>query len=564
MEAPSTGTYGPLTNALSPRLAPTRPDGMPEQPWTNGALSVVQTELSPVTLCLSTQPSLSFFHHMPETGLGGPSYVAISTEQGPKIFAPGQIIEPARLRESWFVVWFAGAAGWTNWDSPWLVSLQRKPTRIRFDANGLHFSFNGPAGYAALMPMYGDYKPAQLGQDGPAFSPKEKKKRVLTWEWHKALPADPLSRARYWAGAMREFPIRCEESFSVDRAHDRVTFRQKFHWLSWNDEWDTKHLKLAPVSPVLASAMGQGFPAEFSEKPFDMEIFTSSGPYYGIQDVDSYDVTLPVLRYVHETEGAGEPLGERWSNAACFKAWQSAHAGGDWESVRARWPELRGQFLRSTPPDWTAFAGLDVVPLEQAAQALGAARLAYRLGDADTYTLAAARFARAITQLAAQQRGAKYFQDNQPWRSMEPLRADAKLGPFTANGWSVAGAKASVMPDLPPDLARLWRDTQSEVGKAVVQTPAVKTERLIPAQEATVFLPGEEVAPDAPAVLLYRLVTEAPQSKSAWPRLTWSDWRTPTGEAWNFGQISTGTNRLMRSFTQPINGQSRATLLTVP
>ena len=93
---------------------------------------------------------------------------------------------------------------------------------------------------------------------------------------------------------------------------------------------------------------------------------------------------------------------------------------------------------------------------------------------------------------------------------------------------------------------------------------AVKTERLIPAQEATVFSPGEEPTTNAPTVLLYRLVTESKPSQTAWPRLVWTDWRTPTGEAWNFGQITTGTNRFMRSFTTPINGQSRATLLTVP
>ena len=50
--------------------------------------------------------------------VGRPTFVAISTEQGPKIFKPGERIDPARMRESWFVVWFAGARGWTNWDVP--------------------------------------------------------------------------------------------------------------------------------------------------------------------------------------------------------------------------------------------------------------------------------------------------------------------------------------------------------------------------------------------------------------------------------------------------------------
>jgi hypothetical protein len=130
------------------------------------------------------------------------------------------------MRESWFVVWFAGATNWTNWDSPWFLTLQHRPAKIRFDTEGLHFTFAREAGYAALMPMYGYYKPLQLGQEASAFAQlKEKKKRVLTWEWFKALPADPLARARYWASALREFPLYCEDSFSVDRAHDSVTIR---------------------------------------------------------------------------------------------------------------------------------------------------------------------------------------------------------------------------------------------------------------------------------------------------------------------------------------------------
>jgi hypothetical protein len=236
---------------------------------------------------------------MAETGLGGPTFSAISTELGPKIFKPGDAIDPAKLRESWFLVWFAGATGWTNWDSPWLVTLQHRPAAIRFNTNGLHFTFASEAGYAAMMPLYGYYKPPQNSQESsPFYALKEKKKRIITWEWAKALHADPLARARYWASALKEFPLYCEDSFSVDRGTDSVTIRQTFRWLSWDDDWKTKHWKLAPISPPLAHAFKEGFPVTFSKKPFDMEIFTPYGPLYGVEQVDSYDATLPVLRYV--------------------------------------------------------------------------------------------------------------------------------------------------------------------------------------------------------------------------------------------------------------------------
>src|SRR5687767_12048583 len=154
-ETPTAGTYGAATNVPSLNLSRQSPNELARQPWTNGELAVIQTELSPALLLHCRSTTLSLFAQMRESGLGGPTFAAISTQQGPKIFKPGERIEPARMRESWFVVWFAGANGWTNWDSPWFVTLQHRPTKIHFDTNGLHFTFPDAAGYTALMPLYG-------------------------------------------------------------------------------------------------------------------------------------------------------------------------------------------------------------------------------------------------------------------------------------------------------------------------------------------------------------------------------------------------------------------------
>lgn len=543
-EAPATGAYGALTNEPSKLMAHAQPDPLAGQPWRTGELAVVQTELSPATLYHSTAKTLSFFAHLTETGIGGPTFIAMSTEFGPKIYQREHKIDPALMRESWFVVWFAGATNWTNWDSPWFLTLQHRPAKISFDTNGLHFTFTNEAGYAALMPMYGCYKPAQLAtQPLPFYQIKDKKKRVLTWEWYKALPADPLARARYWASALREFPLTCDESFSVDRAHDSVTFRQTFHWLSWEDDWKTKHLKLAPVSPVLALAYREGVPMTFSKNPFDMEIFTSFGPFYGVEGVDSYDVTLPVLRYVNETAGVGTA---GWSNAPCFDSWRQAHVQGTWDSARSM---LHEKFLANPPPDWAAFAGVNVPPLAQAANALGAARLAYRLGDADTFAAACARFTRAVVQLSAQQRGVNYFRERQPWHSMEPIAASATLASVSRDGWQLASAPSAAPLENVPDLARLWRNAQPAPREATTPSSAAKVERLIPGASPTPFLSDAEAA-GPPHGLVYNIETEsqpleAKEAKAAspiWPRLIWSDWKTPTAAPWNFGQVMPSTN----------------------
>ena len=91
-EAPTAGQYGSLTN--SPRaLSAVANEPSAAQPWTNGALAVVESALSPATLFHANTKSLAFFVPDAATGLGAPSYICFSTQQGPKIFKPGEKID---------------------------------------------------------------------------------------------------------------------------------------------------------------------------------------------------------------------------------------------------------------------------------------------------------------------------------------------------------------------------------------------------------------------------------------------------------------------------------------
>ena len=101
--------------------------------------------------------------------------------------AAGGALEPAQMSECWVLVWFAGAKGWRDWDGPWAVFLQRRPRSMALDREGLHFTFEGPAGLAALMPLYGYDKPPQAGKELPA-PPGQPEKKIRTGEWTKRLP----------------------------------------------------------------------------------------------------------------------------------------------------------------------------------------------------------------------------------------------------------------------------------------------------------------------------------------------------------------------------------------
>ena len=299
--------YGTPTQLTTPPVVRAQPNPAPAANWKNAPFYCLQTELSPATLYFSTTKTLSFFTQMKDVGLGGPTLAAYASAGTPRIVkAPGPL-DTAAMSECWVLVWFAGAAGWTDWDSPWVVYLQQRPSAMRLDDAGLACRFDSPAGYAVLMPLYGYYKPPQKGKQfleahGLAS------RNIKTWEWAAGLPADVLTRVQYWANVSRRFPIYCDDTFSVDRQRDTVTIRQRFTWVAIADDWKTPPLKLAPISPVLALASMDGrFPVTYSGRLADPQMFTPYGPYMGIEKADTVDATFHVLGYVNEAEGYDPP-----------------------------------------------------------------------------------------------------------------------------------------------------------------------------------------------------------------------------------------------------------------
>jgi hypothetical protein len=302
--------YGPSTGAAAREIPRTLPSGTNDSDWQSASFYILQTELSPATLVHSSGKKLDLFAGMTNHGLGAPMFVAWATINGPRTFKRGESFAVTNMAEGWVLVWWAGAEGWTNWDSPWVVYLQHQPNMMKLDADGLHLEFPSVAGDVALLPLYGYDKPPQGGRDfRTEHGLPQPKMKIKTWEWPKVITRDPLTRIRYWASATREFPIHCEDSFSVNRARDSVTIRSRFLWRSIDDDWKTRHIKLAPLSPPLAHAAKLGgFPAEFSRRWFDLEMPTPCGPYMAIEGVDEFDATLSVVQYVNETEAFEAPM----------------------------------------------------------------------------------------------------------------------------------------------------------------------------------------------------------------------------------------------------------------
>ena len=517
--------YGPPTGIASKEIARVRAANSGAEDWQSAPFYVLQTELSPALLVHSEGSHLGLFTSATNYGVGAPKFVAWSTMNGPRTFKRGEKFDVTKMEECWVLVWWAGAEGWTNWDSPWVVYLQHKPDGMSLDEDGLHLEFPKSAGDVVAMPLYGYEKPPQKGHDFLAeHGMVGRKTKIKTWDWPEVLTRDPLTRVRYWAAATRELPIYCEDSFSVDRARDSVTIRSRFQRRTIDDDWKTRRIKLAPLSPTLALAVKSGgSPVQFSKRWFDLDYASPYGPYFAVQGADEFDATFPVLQYVNETEASDPPVttahptvatalarlrqlvaqelggsarsqqGGNSSNALsaieggtlaralpfCDSAmctiaaaglrehfqksvtspprgaseggagvlealWAYAHFTGDWSLIKEHWPQLRKLLTMPVEARWAGFGRNGSFVLgEGAAQCAAFARLAYKVGDMDSYNYACYLFARESIQLFVKQRGADYFRQIQPWHSTEFMDDEVFLTHFSGNtsGWMMDGPK---------------------------------------------------------------------------------------------------------------------------
>jgi hypothetical protein len=318
---PAEGVFGQISDQPSTNIVRARPATVPTFDGTP-IFTVLQTELSPAVLLQSDERELSFFTDLEKSGRAAPSYAAFSTRGGPRPFKNGDRLAPEEMEENWVMVWFSGARGWTNGDVPWVVYLQHRPRSMRLDTNGLHFRFPDRAGSLALLPLYGIYLcPTNDQKSATKFNGQP----VQTWKWGEVLHREPLMRLRYWASALRQFPYDCEETFSVDRSTDTLTIRQKISYVSIEDDWSTKSLKLHPVSPTLALASrDQSLPVKFSQRVMDLEMPSAWGPYMAAESEKPMEMSFRVLHHINEGPVDSNTNAVEIEDVGTWSRWASA------------------------------------------------------------------------------------------------------------------------------------------------------------------------------------------------------------------------------------------------
>ncbi len=270
--------------------------------------AVLSSELSPAVLVKSAEKEITFFGGMSDWGLGSPTYIALPTEQGNKVFARGSSIS-ASMNEAWLLVWFNGAESWKSWDAPVLIVLQHKPTALKLSKDGLSLTFSESAGIIATMPLYGYWK-VPLSESSDFLAAQSlPSKGIATDAWAELLPDGVVERCRFFSSVLRMYPVYCKEEYQPYK--DAILVRESFSWLAIDDDWQTPATKLAPVPPTIALAWWAGnntakhpFPMDFSNPIYDPDLFTPYGPYVGIKDVDNYTISMYTVDYLGSVEEA--------------------------------------------------------------------------------------------------------------------------------------------------------------------------------------------------------------------------------------------------------------------
>jgi hypothetical protein len=273
-----------------------------------GGMTVLATQLSPAWLAQTAARELVLFGGTRPEGLGPPTRLAFATAGGTRVLAAeaGASADAGALRamsRPWLLVWWQGAEGWTQWDAPYLVTLQRRPTAMALTADGLRLTFAGPAGYFTVMPLYGYAKlPQQAAWERDpspfGYPPGWPAEDLRPWRWERGLPASVAARCDWWAEALTRFPYRVMETYRVNHRLGAVEIRDRFDYVAVVDDWGTRPRRLAPLSPTYCLALRAGFPMAVQGKLTDLQYPTLFGPYCAMESASEVRYSLKVGPYL--------------------------------------------------------------------------------------------------------------------------------------------------------------------------------------------------------------------------------------------------------------------------
>ena len=181
-------------------------------------------------------------------------------------------------------------------DCPVLLSFGSPPRSVSAGEDGLRVQFadSGEPNSVVMLPLRGDLLPLS----------KE------TQEWSDGLPQEVFQECEWWSDHLAQVPYAVEETCGYYPDRDATVLTERMKYLKIRDGGT----RLAPLPPMAALAMEQGFPMTLTAGGEEVDYVESGaptffGPWGGVEDVDSYSMEIPGLgRLVRERRAVGDPV----------------------------------------------------------------------------------------------------------------------------------------------------------------------------------------------------------------------------------------------------------------
>ena len=226
-------------------------------------LEVKISQLSPACQLKSSSNELIFFENYPE--LGAPR--KLFSEVNGKFT---ELKSPVKTFEkNYLVVSFRGAAGWNEFDIPYLLVFEKRPAAAELLNNGVKISWNKSGGIVQVMPLYG-----------------------VTLQGCDRFKSDILQRCRFWSKALLAMPENVSRTAKIDYVNNRMICRDTFTRRIIKDDWNTEPLKYSPIPPTLILAGSNTLDIALSHPAEDLDYAGLNGPFYAVKDSDSYVFVL--------------------------------------------------------------------------------------------------------------------------------------------------------------------------------------------------------------------------------------------------------------------------------
>lgn len=201
-----------------------------------------------------------------------PTKILAPTRKGLKILPFSSNITKIDLTENWLLLLCDD-----NYPAaPWLLTFQKRPDSFKWTPESLIIRRTAGLGIIGISNPWG-IRPLPIGFSRNWTTP----------------PDDAVKQCRRIAAIMTCYPYKCDEYFTIDKANGTIAVTEMVSHFQIVNDWNAKGEKIAPLPPVLAFAMDNGYPAKRPKTMIDCNMPTIYGPYLA-QSGTQLEYTLPI------------------------------------------------------------------------------------------------------------------------------------------------------------------------------------------------------------------------------------------------------------------------------